>query len=320
MAIFGQNPADITGAVWKSKNFSDVPDKAAARNNLDVPSKADVLYNSVPIGAIMPYWGSIAPAGYLPCYGQGINSGSFPDLVQFLNPGNSTASLPDLRGEFLRGWDSSRGVDPGRANLSSQNGSAIRSTASGSTGGTGLPANIWSNNEFDSIVNVSTYTVAQTTSTVTAMQYGFARPRNIAVLYCIKAYNSIANYTSSINMAGLVSDYSSLVSSTTRSSEFTGANQNLSANGWQKLPGGMVLQWGTATIPASNTTITFPTAFPTACASFSGTALNATIYVDSLEITNAPTTTNVQVAMVSSGASGASAVIAGTFKWIAIGY
>lgn len=43
----------------------------------------------------------------------------------------------------------------------------------------------------------------------------------------------------------------------------------LSTNGWQKLPSGLIVQWGTATIPASGTstssvTAGFPIAFPNA--------------------------------------------------------
>ena len=34
--------------------------------------------------------------------------------------GSTTFNLPDLRGEFLRGWDDSRGVDAGRAFASAQ--------------------------------------------------------------------------------------------------------------------------------------------------------------------------------------------------------
>lgn len=43
---------------------------------------------------------------------------------------------------------------------------------------------------------------------------------------------------------------------------FTGANQSLAASGYQKLPGGMIMQWGVYTATA---TISFPIAFPSAC-------------------------------------------------------
>jgi hypothetical protein len=46
---------------------------------------------------------------------------------------------------------------------------------------------------------------------------------------------------------------------------FKGANQSLSDNGYQKLPGGLIIQWGTYSLAAaSSQAITFPIAFPTA--------------------------------------------------------
>lgn len=48
---------------------------------------------------------------------------------------------------------------------------------------------------------------------------------------------------------------------------FVGTNQSLAANGYQKLPGGLIIQWGTTTTIITNGTlaVTFPTAFATAC-------------------------------------------------------
>ena len=44
---------------------------------------------------------------------------------------------------------------------------------------------------------------------------------------------------------------------------FTGSgNQSLSQNGYQKLPGGLIFQWGRSSV---NTTVTFPIAFPNQC-------------------------------------------------------
>lgn len=50
-------------------------------------------------------------------------------------------------------------------------------------------------------------------------------------------------------------------------SEFVGGNQSLQANGYQRLPGGLILQWGSVFIAGNgSTTVTFPIAFPNACA------------------------------------------------------
>ena len=45
---------------------------------------------------------------------------------------------------------------------------------------------------------------------------------------------------------------------------FVGTNQSLAINGYQKLPGGLIIQWGKVT---NNGTYTFPLVFPTACQS-----------------------------------------------------
>jgi hypothetical protein len=47
-------------------------------------------------------------------------------------------------------------------------------------------------------------------------------------------------------------------------SSFTGANQSLTADGFQKLPGGAIMQWGTVILPNyTSATVTLPTAFTT---------------------------------------------------------
>ncbi|UKE84432.2 phage tail protein [Pectobacterium colocasium] len=88
--------------------------------------------------------GAVAPAGWLKCNGQQFDTAQFPVLASRYPSG----FLPDLRGEFVRGWDDGRGVDVGRALISSQN-DAIRShkhsiTMSHEAGGTkdsaGFPA------------------------------------------------------------------------------------------------------------------------------------------------------------------------------------
>ncbi len=51
---------------------------------------------------------------------------------------------------------------------------------------------------------------------------------------------------------------------------FTGTNQSLSANGYQRLPNGAILQWGYN----APSTVTFPIAFPNACRSVVATGDN----------------------------------------------
>ncbi|WCG85080.1 phage tail protein [Pectobacterium sp. A5351] len=68
--------------------------------------------------------GAVAPAGWLKCNGQQFDTAQFPVLASRYPSG----FLPDLRGEFVRGWDDGRGVDSGRALLSAQ-GNTIQSHA-----------------------------------------------------------------------------------------------------------------------------------------------------------------------------------------------
>ncbi|WEF13664.1 tail fiber protein [Pectobacterium actinidiae] len=73
------------------------------------------------VGIPLPYPGATAPVGWLKCNGQAFDKAKYPVLGSCYPAGK----LPDLRGEFIRGWDDGRGVDSGRALLSLQ-GDAIR--------------------------------------------------------------------------------------------------------------------------------------------------------------------------------------------------
>ncbi|WP_085248064.1 phage tail protein [Gilliamella mensalis] len=76
---------------------------------------------SFPPGIPLPSPFGIPPTGYLECNGSSFDINSFPRLATAYPNGR----LPDLRGEFIRGWDSGRGSDPFRPLLSGQ-GDAIR--------------------------------------------------------------------------------------------------------------------------------------------------------------------------------------------------
>ncbi|MCA6222915.1 phage tail protein, partial [Photorhabdus antumapuensis] len=72
--------------------------------------------NNIPVGAPIPWPLPNVPAGYLACNGQSFNKSLYPKLAAAYPSG----VLPDLRGEFIRGWDDGRGVDHGRGILSWQ--------------------------------------------------------------------------------------------------------------------------------------------------------------------------------------------------------
>ncbi|WP_449553437.1 phage tail protein [Lelliottia amnigena] len=72
----------------------------------------------IPAGFPLPWPAATPPTGWLKCNGAAFDKAKYPKLAAVYPSG----SLPDLRGEFLRGWDDGRGVDSGRALLNSQAG------------------------------------------------------------------------------------------------------------------------------------------------------------------------------------------------------
>ncbi|MFV0263647.1 MAG: phage tail protein [Kluyvera sp.] len=69
-----------------------------------------------PVGVPLPYPSATPPTGWLKCNGAVFDKVKYPGLAAVFPSGN----LPDLRGEFIRGWDDGRGVDSGRGLLASQ--------------------------------------------------------------------------------------------------------------------------------------------------------------------------------------------------------
>ena len=69
-------------------------------------------------GSIVAYTANTVPSGYLECNGAAINRTDFAALFAIISDdfgngdGSSTFNLPDLRGEFIRGWDHGAGNDP----------------------------------------------------------------------------------------------------------------------------------------------------------------------------------------------------------------
>ncbi|WP_097471038.1 phage tail protein [Escherichia coli] len=72
--------------------------------------------SALPVGVPVPWPSATPPTGWLKCNGSSFNLSSYPALAAVFPSG----VLPDLRGEFIRGWDDGRLVDTGRAVMSSQ--------------------------------------------------------------------------------------------------------------------------------------------------------------------------------------------------------
>jgi hypothetical protein len=73
------------------------------------------------IGRVTYFPLTAPPAGYLRANGAAVSRTTYATLFAKIGTtfgagdGTTTFNVPDLRGEFVRGWDDGRGVDPGRS-------------------------------------------------------------------------------------------------------------------------------------------------------------------------------------------------------------
>ena len=161
----------------------------------------------VPAGTVIYYAASSAPYGYVKANGATVSRAAYAALFTALGTtfgvgdGSTTFTLPDLRGEFLRCWDDAKGTDSGR-NIGTSQGSGNLAHShtiysAPHTGGyqygigqvaisRGYPLNIGGgpyshvvNGDADGIMSAGTLTNSDSGTTE-------ARPRNMALLACIK--------------------------------------------------------------------------------------------------------------------------------------
>lgn len=142
---------------------------------LDANVKIDPIYiESMDVLPYLPlaYPKSTPPSGYLALMGQVINQTTYPILF-----GLYGATLPDLRGQFLRGLDYGRGIDVGRVVLSGQSDAFKAHTHNYLAGSSGY--NVNGGSQYSTAISTSSAT-GSTGDTET-------RPKNIAFLYIVKA-------------------------------------------------------------------------------------------------------------------------------------
>ena len=96
----------------KDQNGTDIPDPALFVKNLGLGEGS-----ALPVGVPIPWPSATPPTGWLKCNGAAFTASQYPKLALAY----PALRLPDLRGEFIRGWDDGRGVDAGRSLLSVQN-------------------------------------------------------------------------------------------------------------------------------------------------------------------------------------------------------
>ncbi|MHC8288437.1 phage tail-collar fiber domain-containing protein [Pseudomonas sp. XS1P51] len=274
--------------------------------------------SALPVGTMAAFPVNKLPPGFLEIDGSVQSIATYPDLAAYLgttfNTGGEGAGnfrLPESRGEFLRGWDHGRGVDAARAIGSYQLGTLVASDFDGlapqtmgsavSTNPNAGPIHIGA----DPVVaaqypNASVVTGAGTainTTTTRPDLFGVARPRNLAVMWCIKAWNAPINQ-GNIDIASLAA----LSAQATESNQGTakvatqaqvnagvddativtpkklrfGFAYSFTPNGYIAFPswlGGFIVQWmkTQAIAPGAFTAlVTYPIAFPNGVLAFSG--------------------------------------------------
>ena len=169
----------------------------------------DKIQISIPVGAVYNFPALTIPDGYLECNGAELSRTSYAALFAILGTtygvgdGETTFNLPDLRGEFVRGYDNGRGVDSGRAIGSSQadatakNGLSVTInsngahthgyswTAANTVNATNNYVSMSSNNQ-GGTKNFTTGSAGSHGHTNSVSGDTETRPRNQAMVYCIK--------------------------------------------------------------------------------------------------------------------------------------
>ena len=196
-----------------SVNTSEIVNSAITLDKIaDAVITAIQTTYSNPVGTVIWYAGSSAPSGYLKCNGDSIANGS--GTTQGVTADFSAlhaivgGNLPELRGEFIRGFDDGRGID-GRAIRTSQvaqneqhtHGINISSTSTVTDPGHIHQVQYSNSDSGDGVIEESgtglsgqeptlsatTGISVSTSSTGTILNEGGEnRPRNVALLACIK--------------------------------------------------------------------------------------------------------------------------------------
>ena len=181
----------------------------------------------VPSGSVFCMAVATVPSGYLECNGAAVSRTTYAALFAIIGTnygtgnGSSTFNLPDLRGEFIRGFDNGRGADSGRSIASSQSASNASHnhsiSLSGTTSNKSLTGSVTriaetmaafgtASGVFSKTSNINTPTTPNATdsspaggfsmdashdhtfsaSGTSGSQGSEARPRNVAMMYIIK--------------------------------------------------------------------------------------------------------------------------------------
>lgn len=159
---------------------------------------------STPASTVIYVAQNTAPTGYVKANGAALSRTTYADLFAAIGTtfgsgdGSTTFNVPDLRGEFIRAWDDARGVDSGRSfgsaqtstNLAHRHNTTIDGVASTSRSHqsqTNLTSYHTADGGYEGYYARGVSSSVEATGSVSSTSGGSeARPRNIALLACIK--------------------------------------------------------------------------------------------------------------------------------------
>jgi microcystin-dependent protein len=201
--------------------------------------------NFMPAGAVQLFAMNAVPTGWLECNGAAISRNTYANLFAVIGTtygagdGSITFNVPDLRGEFVRGFDNGRGIDPGRvlgsnqaaANQSHTHATTVTNPAHShavsdpghghsvsdpghshaiggwrSTSDTSQPPSPYLTNAvsgavssaaatgigiFNNTTGLGVAAATQNTTVTVAAEGTESRPRNVAMVYCIRAFGAL---------------------------------------------------------------------------------------------------------------------------------
>lgn len=166
--------------------FSDIKSDGTVKTALENLGLGEG--SALPVGVPVPWPSATPPTGWLKCNGAAFSAEEYPELAKAY----PTNKLPDLRGEFIRGWDDGCGVDSRRAVLSTQEPTVgtfyvelaiISGTLSGSGAKFTDSVGIGSTSSNITVSNGNDQSVSGTV----AVNPVDTRPRNIAFNYIVRA-------------------------------------------------------------------------------------------------------------------------------------
>ena len=183
-----------TGSGWRITEYLRADGKALADDLPDSGTAGNILTSNgtgwesaappvpIPAGCVAHFAMSAAPSGWVKANGATVSRTTYAALFSAIGvvfgagDGSTTFKLPDLRGEFLRGWDDGRGVDSGRGFGTWQADEFKSHTHTVGEITSGWHIDSSTDDEFDADLNSETGATGGSET----------RPRNVALLACIK--------------------------------------------------------------------------------------------------------------------------------------